>query len=127
MNRSCIAAAAALAVALPALGQEAQRIEITGSSIKRIDAETAVPVQVLTRQDIQRSGATNVEQLMLTLGANTSSGAQLANAASGATTGSISSISLRGLSCSTGAASRRTASASSATRCRWTWAASRSR
>jgi iron complex outermembrane recepter protein len=98
MNRSCIAAAAALAVALPALGQEAQRIEITGSSIKRIDAETAVPVQVLTRQDIQRSGATNVEQLMLTLGANTSSGAQLANAASGATTGSISSISLRGLS-----------------------------
>jgi iron complex outermembrane recepter protein len=97
MNRSCIAAAAALAVAWPAFGQEAQRIEITGSSIKRIDAETALPVQVLTRQDIQKSGATNVEQLMLTLGANTSSGALMANGASGATTGSISSISLRGL------------------------------
>jgi iron complex outermembrane receptor protein len=84
-------------VAQPASAQESQRIEITGSSIKRIDAETALPVQVLTRQDIQKSGATNVEQLMLTIGANTSSGAQMANAASGATTGSISSISLRGL------------------------------
>ncbi len=97
MKRTCIAAAAAL-VLLPALAQEAQRIEITGSSIKRIDAETALPVQVLTRQDIQKSGATNVEQLMQTIGANASSGALMANGASGATTGSISSISLRGLS-----------------------------
>ena len=96
MKRTCIAAAAAC-VLLPALAQETQRIEITGSSIKRIDAETALPVQVLTRQDIQKSGATNVEQLMQTIGANTSSGALMANGASGATTGSISSISLRGL------------------------------
>ena len=85
-------------IALPAAAQDAQRIEITGSSIKRIDAETALPVQVITRRDIQKSGATNVEQLMLTIGANTSSGALMANGASGATTGSISSISLRGLS-----------------------------
>jgi iron complex outermembrane receptor protein len=84
-------------LALPAVAQESQRIEITGSSIKRIDAETALPVQVLTRQDIQKSGATNVEQLMQTIGGNVSSGAQMANGASGATTGSISSISLRGL------------------------------
>ena len=96
LKRTCIAAAAAFALA-PAWAQETQRIEITGSSIKRIDAETALPVQVLTRQDIQKSGATNVEQLMLTIGANTSSGALMANGASGATTGSISSISLRGL------------------------------
>jgi iron complex outermembrane recepter protein len=95
-RRTAVACAALLA--LSAQAQEGtQRIEITGTSIKRIDAETAVPVQVLTRQDIQKSGATNVEQLMLTIGANTSSGAQMANAASGATTGSISSISLRGL------------------------------
>jgi iron complex outermembrane receptor protein len=95
---ACAAQALIATLCLPtASAQETQRIEITGSSIKRIDAETALPVQVLTRQDIQKSGATNVEQLMLTLGANTSSGAQMANAASGATTGSISSISLRGL------------------------------
>jgi iron complex outermembrane recepter protein len=91
--------AALLAAALPALAQETttQRIEITGSSIKRIDAETAVPVQVITRQDIQKSGATNVEQLMQTVSAAASSGAFASNASSGATTGSISSISLRGL------------------------------
>ena len=83
--------------ALPAAAQETQRIEITGSSIKRIDAETALPVQVVTRQDIQKSGATNVEQLMQTISAAASSGALMGNASSGATTGSISSISLRGL------------------------------
>jgi iron complex outermembrane recepter protein len=87
-----------LAALPPALAQEAtQRIEITGSSIKRIDAETAVPVQVITRQDIQKSGATNVEQLMQTISAAASSGAFASNASSGATTGSLSSISLRGL------------------------------
>jgi iron complex outermembrane recepter protein len=91
------AVACAAFATLAAAAQETQRIEITGTSIKRIDAETAVPVQVLTRQDIQKSGATNVEQLMLTIGANSSSGALLASGSSGATTGSISSISLRGL------------------------------
>ena len=46
-----------------------ERVEITGSSIKRIDAETALPVQVLTRDDIQRTGASNVEQLLQTVSA----------------------------------------------------------
>lgn len=77
--------------------QESQRVEITGSSIKRIDAETALPVQVLTRDDIQRTGAVSVEQLMQTISASASSGAQMASGASGATTGGISSVSLRGL------------------------------
>jgi iron complex outermembrane recepter protein len=75
-----------------------QRIEITGSSIKRIDAESALPVQVLTREQIERTGATSVEQLMQTIASMTSSGANLASSAAGATTGSISSVSLRGLS-----------------------------
>jgi iron complex outermembrane recepter protein len=88
-----------LTAALPALAQETtQRIEITGSSIKRIDAETALPVQVITRSDIQKSGATNVEQLMQTVSAAASSGAFASSASSGAATGSLSSISLRGLS-----------------------------
>ena len=83
----------------PALGQQQlDRVEITGSSIKRIGAETALPVQILTRDDIQKTGVQNVEQLMQTISANASSGG-LANAsASGATTLGLSSISLRGLS-----------------------------
>jgi iron complex outermembrane receptor protein len=96
MHLTVIACAVA-SMAWPAGAQDTQRIEITGSSIKRIDAETALPVQVITRQDIQKSGATNVEQLMQSISAASSSGAIMANGASGATTGSISSISLRGL------------------------------
>jgi iron complex outermembrane receptor protein len=35
-----------------ALAQTGQRIEITGSAIKRIDAETAVPVTVLRMDEL---------------------------------------------------------------------------
>jgi iron complex outermembrane recepter protein len=77
--------------------QQLDRVEITGSSIKRIGAETALPVQTITREEIQRTGASTVEQLMQTISANLSVGS-LANAsASGATTLGISAISLRGL------------------------------
>ena len=78
--------------------QQLERVEITGSSIKRIDAETALPVQVLTREQIQQTGATNVEQLMQSVSSISSSGGLTAASASGATTGGISSISLHGLS-----------------------------
>ena len=53
--------------ALPALAQESQRIEITGSAIKRIDAEAALPVQVIKREEIERSGVTSVVELMQNL------------------------------------------------------------
>ncbi|MCW5659957.1 MAG: TonB-dependent receptor [Burkholderiaceae bacterium] len=74
-----------------------QRVEITGSSIKRTDAETALPVQVITRQEIQSSGAVNVEQLLQSISAASSSGGITNSSSSGAATGGISSISLRGL------------------------------
>ncbi|MCX7176291.1 MAG: hypothetical protein NT159_20675 [Proteobacteria bacterium] len=51
-----------------------ERIEVTGSSIKRIDGETALPVQVMTREDIQRTGASNAEQLLKMVSATASSG-----------------------------------------------------
>ncbi len=41
-----------------------QRVEITGSSIKRINKEGALPVQVLTQEDIKRTGATSVTDLL---------------------------------------------------------------
>lgn len=44
--------------------QETQRVEITGSSIKRIDAEGALPVQILKKEDIVKTGATNVTDLL---------------------------------------------------------------
>jgi len=44
-----------------------QRVEITGSSIKRINAEGALPVQTLTKAQIEQSGATSVADLIATL------------------------------------------------------------
>jgi len=105
-NRTRLAAAVSAAfgvgliAATPATSlaqQTMDRVEITGSSIKRIEGETALPVQVITREDIQKTGASNVEQLMLTISSNASSGQLVGASASGATTLGLSSVSLRGL------------------------------
>src|SRR5438270_9467144 len=78
--------------------QSVERVEITGSSIKRIEGETALPVQVITRRELDQSGATNVEQFMQGLGvALQGNSNSVAATASGATTGGVSGISLRGL------------------------------
>jgi iron complex outermembrane recepter protein len=50
--------------AVPVAAQETQRIEITGSAIRRIAVEGALPVQVLKQEDIARSGATSVTDLI---------------------------------------------------------------
>ncbi|SEN55576.1 iron complex outermembrane recepter protein [Duganella sp. CF517] len=44
-----------------------QRVEITGSSIKRITAEGALPVQTLSKAQIEQSGAASVADLIATL------------------------------------------------------------
>ena len=53
---------AAMLAAQETLAQQTslERVEITGSAIRRVDAETALPVVVLQRADIERSGATSV-------------------------------------------------------------------
>ena len=81
-------AAAFWCTTLGALAQEAgpQRVEITGSSIKRIEGETALPVQVLKREDIEKTGATTAAELIKTLSANTaplSDGASITDSTSG--------------------------------------------
>jgi len=50
------------------------RVEITGSRIKRVDAETASAVQVITAADIARSGATTVTDVLRDLPAGNSGG-----------------------------------------------------
>src|SRR6266446_5249629 len=78
--------------------QTIERVEITGSSIKRIDAETALPVQIVSRQEIEATGSANVEQFLQGLGvALQGNSNSVAASASGATTGGVSSVSLRGL------------------------------
>ena len=57
-------------LAQPVLAQQTttdstvQRVEITGSSIKRIAKEGALPVQVLSQDDIKKSGAASASDLI---------------------------------------------------------------
>jgi iron complex outermembrane receptor protein len=50
-----------------AQSQSLDRVEITGSSIKRIDSESALPVQTVTKAEIARSGAQTVAELIQNL------------------------------------------------------------
>jgi iron complex outermembrane receptor protein len=47
--------------------QQTQRVEITGSSIKRIAAESGLPVQTITREEIVRSGVQSTTELIQNL------------------------------------------------------------
>ncbi len=74
-----------------------ERIEVTGSSIKRIDAETALPVQILRRDDIDRIAAGTTEELLQHVSAITSAGGIFVAQANGTVTTSQSNVSLRAL------------------------------
>ena len=67
---SAIAQTASAPVTPPAQPQRVEKIEITGSSIKRIDGETALPVQVITREEIIRGGSTTAAELLTKISAN---------------------------------------------------------
>ncbi len=81
----------ALCAAAAARAQEspdtpAQRVEVTGSSIKRLAGETALPVQTISREDIAKAGVTTAAELLKTLSANTASlsdGASITDGTSG--------------------------------------------
>jgi iron complex outermembrane recepter protein len=72
-------------------------IVVTGTSIKGLDAVSALPVTVLKAEDISRTGATSAEDLFRNISSASSSGSTVQSQATGFQTGSISTISLRGL------------------------------
>lgn len=87
--------------ALPAFAQESEaptnldRITVTGSNIPRTNTETPSPVQVVTRQDIDRTGKTTVAEYLQTL---TSDGAgSIPKTFGNGFAGGGAGISLRGL------------------------------
>jgi iron complex outermembrane receptor protein len=67
---------ALIGAAAPAVAQEApspasmQRVEITGSSIKRMALEGALPVQTISIDQMDKQGITNAEQMMRLISAN---------------------------------------------------------
>ncbi len=52
--------------------QQLDRVEITGSSIKRVDAETALPVPIIRVEDLIKQGVTTAEQALQRIAANQS-------------------------------------------------------
>jgi len=75
--------------------QQLQKVEITGSRIKRVDAETPAPVQVITRAQIEQSGANSISEVLKSLPSN-NAGAFDENAVASFTPGA-GGVSLRGL------------------------------
>ncbi|MFK3740255.1 TonB-dependent receptor plug domain-containing protein [Massilia sp. TN1-12] len=72
-----------------------QRVEITGSYIRRADAETPSPVQVINAKDLKNSGYTSVGEVLQNITAN-GAGTLSQNFSGGFAAGG-SGISLRGL------------------------------
>jgi iron complex outermembrane receptor protein len=99
---ACGGLAGALLLAGPATAQQAQqgqeqkleRITITGSNIRRTDTETVAPVEIVTREEIERSGRTTVADVLKTIPSNTGG---LYNETANSFAPGSSSVSLRGL------------------------------
>lgn len=51
-----------------------QKVYITGSGVKHMAGETSLPVQVITKEDIARTGATTTTELLNSISAASSSG-----------------------------------------------------
>jgi iron complex outermembrane receptor protein len=85
------------ATAAPATGAPDIRIEVTGTNIKRVENEGALPVTVITRRDIERSGATTTMELLQQVSSNASVNAVTIGNSVGAVTFSAQTASLRGL------------------------------
>jgi len=100
-TRLCSALALAYAgmLALPAHAQDSslERVTITGSSIKRIDAETSVPVTVINRETIDKSGASNVQELVDRLSSNNGGGRSLGESVGDSNATGQTGASMRGL------------------------------
>ena len=89
--------ASAPANAQTTTAQTREKIEVTGSSIKRVEGESALPVTVISREEIEKSGATTPMELLNLISANNSLGNIALTSTIGATTFSAQTASLRGL------------------------------
>ncbi|WP_343627856.1 TonB-dependent receptor [Roseateles sp.] len=106
-HRLCWAAVAAIAAISQAQAQtqpakpapqdsaKLERVEVTGSLIKRTDKETPSPVTVITAEDIKSSGYANLEDVL-----RANSAVDISSVGDGAASGfvsGISAISMRGM------------------------------
>jgi iron complex outermembrane receptor protein len=85
-----------LAASTSALAQQQlERVEVTGTAIKRVDAETTVPVTIIKMADLRNEGITSVDQVVNRLAASQTN---LSTSQSvGATNGGSAFANLRGI------------------------------
>jgi outer membrane receptor protein involved in Fe transport len=79
----------------PAANEQIQRVEVTGSRIRRTDTETPSPVQIISAKELKQSGYTSVSEVLRNVTANGQG--TLSQSFSGAFAAGASGISLRGL------------------------------
>ena len=80
-----------------AVAQQAQKvdkIEVTGSNIKRVDTETVAPVEIITREQIERTGQPTIADVLKNVPANT--GGSYSESFANSFAPGASGISLRG-------------------------------
>ncbi|WP_053074574.1 TonB-dependent siderophore receptor [Chromobacterium sp. LK1] len=97
-NLACAAAAMGMALGAQARAEEAEvleRVTVTGSNIKRIGKEKALAVEVIKKEDIDKTGASTVIQLLDRLPAV---GSLLAGTNSGSFAAGAATAGLRGMS-----------------------------
>jgi iron complex outermembrane receptor protein len=98
LTASALLAGVSLPICAQDQSQEIETVVVTGSHIARTADEGALPVQVITQQEIERTGATTAEQFLQTVSAAVQGNSNtVAASASGANTGGVAGVSLRGL------------------------------
>ena len=86
------ASGSALAQSQP---QKIEKIEVTGSNIKRVDSETVSPVEIISRDQIERTGLATVAEVLRNIPAN--SGGSFGESFTNSFAPGAAGISLRGL------------------------------
>lgn len=76
---------------------ELSEVVVTGTSIRGVAAETSLPVEVVSAEEVARTGATSVQQLLNTLPAVSSLGSVSPAQTTGNGSAGITTVSLRGL------------------------------
>ncbi len=71
------------------------KVNVTGSNIKRIDSETAAPIETITREDIQASGLQTISDVVRQITANNNG--SISSSFTNGFSASGSGVSLRGL------------------------------
>src|SRR4051794_17901103 len=94
MKRTSITVALASLFVASAMAQDI-KVNVTGTNIKRTEAETAAPIEVISREDIQASGFQTIAAVVQSITANNNG--TISNSFINGFAAGASGVSLRGL------------------------------